>query len=255
MLTKLGIDVINTLTISELDILRFIDNNEKEILDMSIQDLSKAVFFSTASIMRLCKKIGFSGFSELKYYLKEEIKNSEINKKEETFESILDDNVESIIETAKLLDKEKVKNVVNIMLNNTNIHFFGKGLTYTVVDYASKQLLTFNRANYNYHDTHIAYLACESMNDNDMLIVCSLSGNTHQIVRAAQIAKSRGAKVVTITRNTENELSKIGDINFSICTDNAPKSISDISSRVPMLFVLNIIITTYIRQKQGNFNL
>lgn len=138
-----------------------------------------------------------------------------------------------------------------MLLLPTKIHFFGKGLTSTVLDYTSKQLLTHNRANYNYQDTHIAYLASESMTSNDMLIVCSLSGNTHQVVRAAQIAKSRGAKVVTITRNVENELSKIGDINLSICTDNTPKSVSDISSRIPMLFILNIIITTYIKQKQG----
>ncbi len=56
MFTRIGIDVINSLTISELDILRYIDNNKKEILDMSIQDLSKSVFFSTTSIIRLCKK-------------------------------------------------------------------------------------------------------------------------------------------------------------------------------------------------------
>jgi DNA-binding MurR/RpiR family transcriptional regulator len=45
MFTKIGIDTINTLTIAELDILRFIDNNKKEILSMNIQDLSKTVFF------------------------------------------------------------------------------------------------------------------------------------------------------------------------------------------------------------------
>ncbi len=89
------------------------------------------------------------------------------------------------------------------------------------------------------------------MNENDILIVCSLSGNTHQVVRATQIAKSRNAKVITITKNVNNELSKIGDINISICSDNNPKSISDISSRVPMLFVLNIIITFYIKKKIG----
>lgn len=251
MFTRIGIDIINSLTISELDILRYIDNNKKEILDMSIQDLSKTVFFSTTSIMRLCKKIGFSGFSELKYYVKEEMKNAEQRLANETYESIVNSNVESIVETAKLLDKEKVNAIVDLMLSKERIHFFGKGLTSTVLEYASKQLLTCNRANFNYLDTHIAYLACESMSDKDMLIVCSLSGNTHQVVRAAQIAKSRNAKVITITKNVNNELSKIGDINISICSDNNMKNTSDISSRVPMLFVLNIIITIYTKRRLG----
>ena len=249
MFTKIGIDTINTLTIAELDILRFIDNNKKEILSMNIQDLSKTVFFSTTSIIRLCKKIGFSGFSELKFYIKEEINKHEENKKEETFENILNNNVECIIETSKLLDKTKVNEIVEMLLTPMKIHFFGKGLTSTILDYVSKQLLTYNRSNYHYKDTHLVYLACESMTSNDMLIACSLSGNTHQVVRAAQIAKSRGAKVITITRNTENELSKIGDINLSICTEHSPTNVSDISSRVPMLFILNIIATSYIKKK------
>ncbi|HBP26258.1 MAG TPA: hypothetical protein DD618_04830 [Acholeplasmatales bacterium] len=73
MLSKINIDIINSLTISELDVLRFVDNNKKQILDWSIQTLSKTTFVSTATIMRLCKKLGYSGFSELKYRLKEEI--------------------------------------------------------------------------------------------------------------------------------------------------------------------------------------
>jgi len=33
MLSKINIDIINSLTISELDVLRFVDNNKKQILD------------------------------------------------------------------------------------------------------------------------------------------------------------------------------------------------------------------------------
>lgn len=246
MLSTISIETINSLTISELDVLRFIDNNKKLVLDWSIQNLSQATFVSTATIMRLCKKLGLSGFSEIKYHLKEEVCHEEINKRPATFKDLISQNIKSIVETSKMLDEEKVMQVVNHMKQKKNIHFFGKGLTSTVLNYCSKQLLTYNRSNFNYQDTHIAYLVAESMSENDLLFVCSLSGNTHQVVRMAQIAKSRNAIVVTISARSDNQLSKIGDYNFAIYKEEEECRQYDISSRLPILYILNIIISIYI---------
>lgn len=249
MLSKITIDKINSLTMSELDVLRFIDNNKSLVLEYSIKTLSKATFVSTATIIRLCKKLGYSGFSELKYFIREEINYLENYKKTTTFDEIVSSNVRSLSETGFRLNEEKVMGIVNIMLKPTRIHFFGKGLTTTVLNYASKQLLTYNRSNYTYHDSHIAYIAADSMDENDLLFVCSLSGKTHQVLRMAQIAKSRNATVVTISSNKENELAKLGDFNLSVFEDVEKSRRHDISSRGSILFILNIIITLYIDKK------
>lgn len=249
MLSSISIDTINSLTISELDVLRFIQNNRKLVLSLSVKKLAETTFVSTATVMRLCKKLGYSGFTELKFHIREELSQMEKAHRDATFTDTLDQNVKAIVETAAMLDEKKILKIVELMLKPTNIHFFGKGLTATVLEYASKQLLTYNRANFIYKDTHIAYLVAESMTENDLLFACSLSGNTHQVVRMAQIAKSRRATVVTISSNTGNELSKIGDYNFSISSEEACSNRQDISSRLPILFILNIIITTYVNQK------
>ncbi|MDD3999813.1 MAG: MurR/RpiR family transcriptional regulator [Bacilli bacterium] len=249
MFSKLSIDVINSLTISEIDVLRFVDNNKSRVLNWSIQYLSKETFVSTATIMRLCKKLGFSGFTELKYHLKEEINTSEQFGKPETLTDIINHNMTSLLETSELLDEKMVLEVVKLMMKPMRIHFFGKGLTYTVLTYAAKQLLTCNRSNSIYQDTHIAYLVAESMDENDLLFLASLSGNTHQVVRMAQIAKSRKATVVTLSANNNNELSKIGDYNFGIYNIKEKIKPYDISSRLPILFILNIIITIYVINK------
>ena len=41
---------------------------------MSIQELAKAVAFSSATILRFCKKLNFSGFAEFKFALKQQNK-------------------------------------------------------------------------------------------------------------------------------------------------------------------------------------
>lgn len=65
--------IIKSLTDNELDILKFIYGNPDQIPDMSIHKFAKAVSYSTATILRFCKKLGYSGFAELKYTIRQHL--------------------------------------------------------------------------------------------------------------------------------------------------------------------------------------
>ena len=65
--------VIKSLSSGELSILRYVYENMDDVLHMSIQELSKQVSYSTATILRFCKKLGFYGFAEFKYALRSEM--------------------------------------------------------------------------------------------------------------------------------------------------------------------------------------
>jgi len=58
--------------LSELDrgILNYILSNGDTVLSMGIVELSEQVHVSKSSILRLTKKLGFSGYSEFKYFLR-----------------------------------------------------------------------------------------------------------------------------------------------------------------------------------------
>lgn len=68
------IDIINNyfndLSDSELEISKYILENYTGIPNMSVNELAENNFTSKSSIIRFCQKIGFSGFTELKNYIK-----------------------------------------------------------------------------------------------------------------------------------------------------------------------------------------
>ena len=86
------------------------------------------------------------------------------------------------------------------------------------------------------------------MNKNDCVFLASLSGKTHQTVRMGQIAKSRGATIISLTGTKENDLAKLGDYHLSVVTSQLNDSKIDNVSRAPMLIILNIILETYFNQ-------
>lgn len=247
MFKLIDTNILTTLSSSEIDVLKYIDSNKKVVLDCSIQELSKQTFISTATIMRLCKKMGLTGFSELKYILREKIKEENINVNGKTsLSKIIDKTMFEITQSSNLINKDNIESVVELLLSNKNIHFFAKGLTSTAFKYVSKHLLTCNRLNICYEDTHIAYLAAERMTKDDVLFVASLSGTTKQIIKMVQIAKSRGATIVAITNIENNIIAELADINFYVYIDSDDKCQYDMKSRMPVLFILNVIVKYYV---------
>ncbi len=59
--------VIKSLSNNELNVLKYVYEHSDEVLDMSIQTLAAQTSYSSATILRFCKKLGYSGFAEFKY--------------------------------------------------------------------------------------------------------------------------------------------------------------------------------------------
>ena len=52
----------------------FIIKSPEEVQQMTIRDLASQVHVSTSTIVRLCTKLGFEGWADLKFYLKNQLK-------------------------------------------------------------------------------------------------------------------------------------------------------------------------------------
>ncbi len=246
MFESFTIEQINSLSPTELETLRYINGHKKEVIDMSIQDLSKSVFVSTATIIRLCKKLDFEGYSNLKYFIKqklsEEGESDNSQSVEPSLKEIINEELSDIVKTASALNEDMVKEIVGLMKQDYRMHFFAKGLTNTVFDYAVKHLLSLSKYAVKYDDTHISYAQANRMNQHDLVFLASLSGETEQVIRVAQIAKSRNAKVITFTASLASTLSKIGDYNI-LLVNNAKSSLEvDTKSRCQLMFILNILV-------------
>ena len=55
----------------DLEILAYVVKHQKQVQNANIIDLSKAVHVSKSSVLRMTKKLGFSGYTEFKYFLKQ----------------------------------------------------------------------------------------------------------------------------------------------------------------------------------------
>ncbi len=112
-------------------------------------------------------------------------------------------HVSSIVEG---LDETEIENMVNSILEADRVFLLGAGRSGLVATAFAMRLVQLGLT---------AYVVGESVTpaitSKDLLIAVSGSGETNSIVRAAEIAKGVGSKVLTVTSYPKSSLGRISD--------------------------------------------
>ena len=110
---------IESLNDLELSLYNYIIKIKDRVVDMTIREVASEAHVSTTTVLRLCKKLGFDGFSEFKIKLKLNFEEERLSKvSDETSELI---NFLQCVENSKL-DK-KVEELSEMMKKAENIIF------------------------------------------------------------------------------------------------------------------------------------
>jgi DNA-binding MurR/RpiR family transcriptional regulator len=222
---------------TEDSIVEYILNNKDDVVKLSIKMLADKFYTVPNTIIRLCKKIEYDGFSQLKNNLKEELKESK-NDSKTGFEL-------NIKKTLELLDFENINRVVDLIYKSRNIIFYGIGQNEPLCEIVTKELKAKDKNVNYYNQRHEAFNYINKLKEEDLIFIISLSGKTKDVVEASKIASNNGCKIVALTHISENELQKNADINLYCYSSLSKINEYNISDKVPIMIVLRAITEKY----------
>lgn len=245
---------------AERMVVRFILEYPKESSSYTIHQLAAASFSSASTIVRLCKKTGFSGYKEFQKALiaeliiREESDNAyseEIQREdrlEELIAKITYKNITSLEKTRKLMDEAVLEQCVVLLEQCRNICFFGIGSSLLVAQDAYMKFLRVDKVCFIHNDWHVQQLYAKNMTSKDLAIVISYSGLTEEMVTCAKIAKERGASVIAITRVADSKLARVVDYKLYVAASEFLIRSGAMSSRISQLNVVDILYTAYLNR-------
>ncbi|WP_238903528.1 MurR/RpiR family transcriptional regulator [Clostridium sp. YIM B02506] len=236
--------ILKELTSNENDLLQYIASNKSKISKMSINEFAQNTYVSTATILRLCKKLGFNGFNDLKFNIKY-YSTSKDTDYSIGLNGILSNRLIELKETMSFLNLADLNFIVDCLCSNKNIHIFGRGLTQMSLEYLYNILISLNRHCMFYFDPPLVYQIASQMTENDVFIIGSFGGSTEPIVKAVEISNATSGTVIAITSNPDSELAKKSDIVLLGKTQKRFFSGIDINSRLSIQFIIEIIIELY----------
>lgn len=237
------------LTEREIEVLKYIIENIDSVNKMGVRGIAKENFTSTTTIMRLAKKLGYSGFLEMQYNLNSIAKNSTIEDLN-NINFIENLNMESLL---TINERKDIDNFIDILLedNSKFIFIYGNGFSSIVAEYINKKLLVMGKKcilsngtdSIGVFENNLDYISC--------IIALSKSGESPMVLNKVKIAKDHNIKVVSFTNEDENSVSKLADIKFKIEDSNKldSKNLMPNTFFPKMLAMIELIIFEYYKRK------
>ena len=252
-------EVIKSLSRHELNILKYVYEHTEEILDVSIQEFSSQVSYSSATVLRFCRKLGYSGFAEFKYALRAAKRESSGGREHSPGEGcprsadmmidLLSSNIQA---TANLIQEEQLLQTFRLFDSSAPIYIWAPGgITDTAGEYLEKLLFSVGRQGvYRIESSRLFSHLMNTVPKDSAVVLISTSGTFDTSIRLGKLAQMNGIPVFSKTPYTSNEIADLSAVSFRFFTDQRENLGAEYTSRLPIFFIIHTIIQCYLKYKE-----
>ncbi|OQB46935.1 MAG: putative HTH-type transcriptional regulator YbbH [Firmicutes bacterium ADurb.Bin153] len=221
-----------------------------EVINLPITELAERIGVSEATIVRMCKKIGFHGFQELKINLAiETVKpiqalHEEIAENDligTVMKKIVAANTKTLQSTVDVLSETDLQRAVDCLYNARSIQFYGVGGSGSVAMDAAHKFMKTGKPVTAYIDTHMQAMAASLVEPSDVVVAISHSGSSRDVIDALAIARGRGATTIGITHYARSPIDKVLDIKLGTSSYETLYRMESTSSRVAQLTIIDTL--------------
>lgn len=243
-------DIINKsadkLNTNDMQIVSFLLRNKNTIDDMKASEISDLVYSSPATLTRLSKKLGFNGFSELRYFISNESKEIKHARTDNTAALIKD-----MHDTMNLLSQTDLGPLVKLMHESHHIYLYGTDWgEKRACNLMARNFLACRLALYTIPSITELKWILPSFHDDDMLIVISFSGENVEMNQSLLQLKLRKIPFISITPLAKNTLASRADYNLYYCSTRLNLSSSSTNTEYnyfsPLEFVVDALFRYYL---------
>ncbi|HCR3447295.1 MurR/RpiR family transcriptional regulator [Citrobacter werkmanii] len=169
---------MNSFQGNERLIFEYIQCHAHEISGISAKVIATETFTTTTSVNRVCKKMGYQSYTELRYQFSRDRRVAEPVKF-----SIGNEKEEVIIQ------------LCNQLINSSHIFLYSRGASLTSLNYLSRFLSLASLPHLILNDIHQLTRVSQGT-----LVLISKSGETASLVEMARNALRKGLKIIAITK-------------------------------------------------------
>ena len=233
-------------------IAEYLLSNKKSIISMSAKEIGDVTNTSAPTVVRFSKKIGFDSLNEMKLQLSLNLQSDDENVDFEYLHSDLStqniirgvkSSIDSIMnQTLGVLKEEELEKAIELLSKANNVYIFSVGSSSLVgMDFYYK-LSRINKRCIAHSDTHLQMTSSALMEKDDVAIAISYSGETKEVIKCAENAKSKGVPVISITKaSISNTLADMSDIVLRVPFVEKSLREGAMSSRISQLAVIDML--------------
>lgn len=249
--------VMDSLPASEHKVAAHVADHVNDVVGLSVEELAIRSGSSQAAVVRFCKKLGCKGYRDFSMQLVSELaiaqrgdhqryRNLEIQageRADRVISTVCAHNMQAIEDTLTLLDPDQVELAADRLFHAQRVDVYAIATSNLVAQDAQQKLMRVNKHVCAYSDPHLQLSSAATLTSDDVAVAISWSGETREVIRAAKLAKSNGAFVITITRLGKVTLSQIGDVHLGLSAPEMNMRSGAMSSRIAQMTMIDILFS------------
>ena len=197
----------DSLNESDMQIWAYIVTHKEICKNISIQQLAVFCHVSHTTILRFAKKLGFTGYSEMRSFLKWEDK-AEILYEEKD----MNRNANNFVSMIRKLEDMDMDSICEMIEQSDRIYTQGSGAIQKIAAEELKEKFMYQGIFINTVEGGAEFgLIQENLTSNDMLIFFGLSGKNEKQIEKMKRAKEKGTKILGIAMEGKGEFYDLAD--------------------------------------------
>lgn len=237
----------------------FILEKKSALTRYSLQEIADATYTSKAAVVRFAKALGFSGWKEfLKAFWEEQSYQEQHytdidanypfdadSSRQDIINQLCSLQVESLLDTADLLDGAPLAECAELLLRSRRIAMFGLNPNLTLAELFQRKMLSIGRQ-VELPSMGDSGLLAHSMTAEDCAVIISYSGNSihHGPLSVLPVLEERRVPVIALTSVGDNLLRQRADYTLSISSyERLYSKISTFATENSILYILNVLFS------------
>ncbi|SEJ96949.1 transcriptional regulator, RpiR family [Propionispira arboris] len=244
---------------SDKILMEYIKQNIERVSHTAISQLAKECGIGESTITRFVKKMGFSTLPDFKVALAQELmfvnQRYIINRNIESDETalvtarkLLDANIGTLEKTLNSLKNEDIQVSAELLMTARRIYFIGIGNSGFMAQDSAYKFFRIGLDCTSYDNSHQMIMMASLVQDKDIVVAISHSGNTIEVIKTVELAKTNGAKIIAITSNQHSQLQAIADLHLAYAARETLLETGSISAKLAQLFLMDLVYTQVVKQ-------
>ncbi|MBR4205883.1 MAG: MurR/RpiR family transcriptional regulator [Clostridia bacterium] len=229
-------DEMDGMTYTQKQIASGILADPSAVIRSSLRRTADRLGVSEGSIIKFANILGFSGYSALRLNIAQCLSPHEIDSPRESSgeHSVLTETMEKIIRsmevTCDLGNDAAIETASRLLREAKRVEVYGVISSAVVAVDSAFRLMKLGFSVKAETDPITCPLSATLLGPGDAVLVLSATGRTHDVVRAVQIAKDRGASVISVTGNAASPIAKLSDA--TLLTGDSGASVTNFSHNI-----------------------
>ncbi len=215
-----------------------------------LKDIAEDAGVSEAMVVKIAKKLGFSGFRDFRAALVNYNSLDTANLHQEIspddsaadlIQKVFRTAVQALEETMSILDVRAFERAADILHRARNRDFYGLGGSAQIArDVAHKFLRIGLRATVH-DDAHMMLMSAAMLGPDDAVMAFSHSGTTMAVLDALELARRNGARCIAVTNYATAPIAEIADVVLCSTAQGSPLLGENAAARIAQLSIMDAL--------------